>query len=144
MQLALRLAERAASQDEVPVGAVLVVRGQVLGWGFNRRERDQDPLGHAEVAAIQMAAQALGSWRMPRSTLYVTLEPCPMCAGAILQARIQRLVFGCRDPRAGAVRSLFALVDDPRLPHRTEVSEGLLEAPCKDILQAFFSNLRST
>lgn len=142
MELALELADEAARRGEVPVGAIVVASGQIIGRGHNRRESDHDPLGHAEMVAIAQASQALGSWRIPRSTLYVTLEPCPMCAGAILQARIERVVFGCRDPKAGAARSLFALLEDPRLPHRAQVIEGILEDPCRQRLVDFFEDLR--
>jgi tRNA(adenine34) deaminase len=142
MALALALADEAANEGEVPVGAILVVEGKIVGRGRNRRRADGDPLGHAEIMAISAGAKAVGSWRMPRSTLYVTLEPCPMCAGAILQSRIDRVVFGCRDPKAGAVRSLYAMLEDPRLPHRAQVIEGILEDGCRQRLKSFFEALR--
>ena len=142
MALALELADEAASAGEVPVGAIVVVEGQVLGKGRNQREGVGDPLGHAELLAISEASKATGSWRLPRSTLYVTLEPCPMCAGAILQARVERVVFGCRDPKTGAVRSLYAMLEDPRLPHRAQVIEGILGDDCQRRLQDFFQALR--
>lgn len=142
MELAIEQALEAAQVGEVPVGAIVVVEGEILGRGRNRREQDNDPLGHAELFALRQAAQAIGSWRLPRSTLYVTLEPCPMCAGAILQARVERVVFGCRDPKAGAVRSLHALLEDPRLAHRAQVIEGILEDQCRAPLTAFFQRLR--
>ena len=143
MRQALELAHEASLQGEVPVGALLVANGEIVGRGYNRREQDTDPLGHAELMAIQQACQKLGSWRIPRSTLYVTLEPCPMCSGAIVQSRIERVVFGCRDPKAGAVRSLYALLEDPRLPHRCQVIEGILEEECRTMLTQFFKELRS-
>jgi tRNA(adenine34) deaminase len=142
MALALAQASAAAAAGEVPVGAVVVSRGEVVGQGFNRREADQDPLGHAEIIALRAASQALGSWRIPRSTLYVTLEPCVMCAGAILQARVERVVFGCRDPKAGATRSLFALLEDPRLNHQVQVIEGIQAQECQQLLTDFFARLR--
>ena len=142
MQLALNLAEDAANKGEVPVGAVLVVEGKICGWGCNRRMADEDVLGHAEILAIRTAAQSLESWRLKRSTLYVTLEPCIMCTGALLQARIDRVVFGCRDPKAGAMRSLFALGEDPRLNHRIKVDEGVLAEESMRLLRDFFENLR--
>lgn len=142
MQLALNLAKDAANKGEVPVGAVLVVEGKICGWGCNRRMTDEDVLGHAEILAIRTAAQSLESWRLKRSTLYVTLEPCIMCTGALLQARIDRVVFGCRDPKAGAMRSLFALGEDPRLNHRIRVDEGVLAEESMRLLRDFFENLR--
>jgi len=144
MQHALAEANRAAEQGEVPVGAIVVVQGQIVGRGHNRRESLQDPMGHAELVAISEACKLLNTWRLPKSTLYVTLEPCPMCAGAILQARIERVVFGCRDRKAGAVRSLFALLEDPRLNHRVDVIEGILEEDCSLLLSDFFKKIRSS
>jgi len=143
MSLALRLAQQAARSGDVPVGAVVVVAGLVAGWGFNTRHDRGELLGHAELNALTLACQHLGSWRLPRSTLYVTLEPCSMCAGAILQARVERLVFGCRDPKAGAVRSLFALCEDPRLPQRLKVEEGCRREECSALLSAFFDKRRA-
>ena len=142
MELALALADEAAGDGDVPVGAILVVAGEIVGRGRNRRQVDGDPFGHAEMMAISEGAKAVGSWRLPKSTLYVTLEPCPMCAGAILQSRIERVVFGCRDPKAGAVRSVFAMLEDPRLPHWAKVIEGILETQCRERLQTFFEGLR--
>lgn len=143
MRLALTLAREAATQGDVPVGAVVVVDGRLIGWGHNTRAAEDTLLGHAELVALRAAEQRLGRWRLgPRSTLYVTLEPCPMCAGALLQARIERVVFGCRDPKAGALRSLYALAEDPRLPQRAEVTEGVLADACRDELTTFFAQLR--
>lgn len=142
MSLALRLAHEAALKGEVPVGAVLVVEGKLCGWGCNCRMTCNDVLGHAEIKAIQAASSQLGAWRLMRSTLYVTLEPCIMCSGAILQARINRVVFGCRDPKAGAMRSLFALGEDPRLNHRVDVCEGLMADESSKLLREFFEKLR--
>jgi tRNA(adenine34) deaminase len=144
MHLALALARQAALTGDVPVGALVVLQGQVIGWGYNQRQAAQDPLGHAELLALQMACKALGTWRLPsQNTLYVTLEPCPMCAGALTQARVERLVFACRDPKAGAIRSLYALGDDPRLPHRLQVHEGVCAPEAQHLLQSFFSSLRA-
>ena len=143
MALALALADEAAAAGEVPVGAIVVADGQVVGRGRNCRERDQDPMGHAEVVAIGRATRHLGTWRLPKSTLYVTLEPCVMCAGAILGARIDRVVFGCRDPKAGAVRSLYTLLEDPRQNVRAQVIEGIMEESCRARLTSFFEKLRA-
>jgi tRNA(adenine34) deaminase len=143
MGLALDLARRAAAEGEVPVGAVLVREGWVLGQGANRREQDQDPLAHAEIRAIQEAARRVGSWRLEDTTLYVTLEPCPMCAGAIVNARIPRVVYGCDDPKAGAARTLYSLLEDPRLNHRCEVIPGVRADESAALLRAFFAALRS-
>lgn len=142
MRWAYRQAEAALAADEVPVGAVIMRRGQVIAAAHNQRETLHDPTAHAEMIAITQAAEALGSWRLEECTLYVTLEPCPMCAGAILQARIPRVVFGALDPKAGAVQSLFRLLEDPRLNHRAEVVSGVLAPECGAILTRFFQAQR--
>jgi tRNA(adenine34) deaminase len=142
MQLALAEAHAAAAVGEAPVGALIVRDGQVLAAARNEREALRDPTAHAEMIAITQAAAALGSWRLDGCTLYVTLEPCPMCAGAIVQARIPRLVYGAADPKAGAVRSLFRLVDDLRLNHRAEIIDGVLAEPCGQVLTEFFQRRR--
>jgi tRNA(adenine34) deaminase len=142
MQLALAQAEEAAAADEAPVGAVIVREGRVIATARNEREALLDPTAHAEMIAITQAAAALGSWRLADCTLYVTLEPCPMCAGAIVQARIPLLVYGAADPKAGAVRSLFQLIDDPRLNHRAEVVAGVMAEPCGRILTEYFRRKR--
>ncbi len=142
MEVALAEAKEAGTRGEVPVGAVVVRGDQIVGRGFNRREELQDPLSHAELVAIREAANHLQSWRLTECDLYVTLEPCIMCVGAILQARIQRLVFGCLDAKAGAVESLYRLCDDPRLNHRLPVSGGILAQSCSLLLERFFSELR--
>ena len=142
MRLALAEAGEAATRGEVPVGALAVCDGEVVGKGFNRREELKSPLAHAEMAAIDEAAHALQSWRLTECTLYVTLEPCIMCVGAILQARLRRLVFGCLDPKAGAVESLYRMCDDSRLNHRLAVQGGVLAGECASILKDFFSRLR--
>jgi tRNA(adenine34) deaminase len=142
MRRALAEAEAAAGRGEVPVGAVVVVRGEIVGVAHNERETASDPTAHAEILALRRAAAALGSWRLVDAELYVTMEPCPMCAGALVNARIRRLYFGCDDPKAGAVRTLYSLVDDPRLNHRVEVVPGVLAAEGAALLRGFFSRLR--
>ena len=142
MELAMTQAKEAAAKGEVPVGAVVVCGGQVVGAGHNRRETLQSPLAHAEIAAIEAASRRLGSWRLTECDLYVTLEPCVMCAGAILQARLRRLVFGCPDPKAGAVESLYRLCEDERLNHRLPVVGGVSAQACAFLLSDFFARLR--
>ena len=142
MELALDEARAAAQRGEVPVGAVVVVGDRVLARAGNRTISDCDPSAHAEVVALRAAAQALGNHRLGGATLYVTVEPCIMCAGAMLQARIARLVYGCDDPKGGAARSCFAAFDHPALNHRVEVSAGLLAEECAGALQAFFAARR--
>ncbi len=142
MRQALAAAEQAASIGEVPVGAVVVVGGEVVAVAHNERETKNDPTAHAEVVALRRAAAARGSWRLIGADLYVTMEPCPMCAGAIVNARLQRVIYGCDDPKAGAARTLYRLLDDPRLNHRVEVVPGVLAAESAGLLRAFFSRLR--
>ena len=142
MRLALTEAERAVHRGEVPVGAIVVCNGAVIGRGSNRREELKSPLAHAEIAAIDEAARTLRTWRLTEGMLYVTLEPCIMCVGAILQARLGRLVFGCLDPKAGAVESLYRMCDDPRLNHQLPVRSGVLAQECATTLRDFFSRLR--
>jgi tRNA(adenine34) deaminase len=142
MRAAMEEAEQAAQLGEIPVGAVVVHRGKIIARGFNRRETWHDPSAHAEVMAIRRAAEHLGSWRLEQCSLFVTLEPCVMCAGAILSARLPRLVYGARDAKAGAVRSLFALLEDPRLNHRVQVS-SVLQDECAESLSSFFAALRA-
>lgn len=148
MQQALREAQRAFDEDEVPIGA-LIVRDdastgdrRVIGIAHNQREQLRDPTAHAEMIAITQAAQAIGNWRLDSCTLYVTLEPCPMCAGAIVLARIPRVVYGATDPKAGAVTTLYQLVGDSRLNHRAEVISGVLAESCGEILSRFFQDKR--
>jgi tRNA(adenine34) deaminase len=149
MRMALREAELALEADEVPIGAVVVheLAGsgepRVIAAAHNQREQLRDPTAHAEMIAITQAAEALGNWRLSDCTLYVTLEPCPMCAGAIVLARIPRVVYGAADPKAGAVTTLYRLLEDPRLNHRAEVIRGVLEQPCGEILSRFFQQKRS-
>ncbi len=142
MRLALAEAQKAAAENEVPVGAAVVADGRLVALGRNDRERTQDPLGHAEIRALSAAAAEIGFWRLEGCSLYVTLEPCIMCSGAMLQARIDRVIFGARDPKAGAIRSLYELASDARLNHRIEVVEGVLENECSEILKAFFKKMR--
>jgi tRNA(adenine34) deaminase len=138
MEEALALARAAAAEGEVPVGAVAVFEGAVVGRGANRREAARDPTAHAELIAIQEAARALGRWRLTGVTVVVTLEPCAMCAGAMVLARIDRLVYGASDPKAGAVGSLLDLSCDPRLNHRFEVERGVQAEACGALLREFF------
>lgn len=142
MQLALELAAEAAAEGEVPVGAVIVRDGTVIGTGRNRREKDKNALAHAELEAIDAACRKLGGWRLPECTLYVTLEPCPMCAGAIINARIDRVVQGTADPKAGSCGSVVDLFSLP-YNHKPAVTAGVLEEACKTQLQDFFRQLRN-
>ncbi|WP_461368092.1 tRNA adenosine(34) deaminase TadA [Candidatus Darwinibacter acetoxidans] len=142
MSEALAEARLALAAGEVPVGAVVVLHGEVIGRGHNRRETANDPTAHAEILAIREAAGKLGSWRLTDADLYVTLEPCPMCAGAIVNARLRRLAFGAYDPKAGAVISLMNLVQDRRLNHTVEVLDGICQSECAALLQEFFRRLR--
>lgn len=143
MRRALDQARRALEAEEVPIGAIVVHQEQVIGEGFNQREMLSDPTAHAEMIAITQAAQALGSWRLLDCTLYVTLEPCPMCAGAIVQARIPRVIYGATDPKAGACHTLYSITDDPRLNHRAAVLGGVLREECRVLLQEFFAAQRA-
>lgn len=142
MRLALDEAVAAFDEDEVPIGAVIVHGGAVIGRGHNQRERLADPTAHAEMIAITAAAESLRDWRLIDCTLYVTLEPCLMCAGAILQARLPRLVYGVEDPKAGACGTLYNVIDDERLNHRVECVAGVLPADCRELLQHFFEQKR--
>ena len=142
MRLALREAERALEHDDVPVGAVLVHAGEVIGAGHNERELREDPSAHAEMIAIREAARALGSWRLLDTVLYVTLEPCAMCAGAIVLGRIPRVVYGAEDPKAGAAGSILDILAEPRLNHRPDVAGGLLAEESGELLRAFFRSRR--
>jgi tRNA(adenine34) deaminase len=143
MRFALAEGEQAMAHGDVPIGAVIVdATGRIIGRGHNRREVDGDPTAHAEVLAIRQAAATLGSWRLDGTTLYVTVEPCPMCAGALVMARVPRLVFGVDDAKAGACGTLYNIVRDERLNHRLEVIAGILEDECRQLLQRFFSGLR--
>jgi tRNA(adenine34) deaminase len=143
MRLAIREAERALPHDDVPIGAVVVHEGEVIGAGHNERELREDPTAHAELIALREAARQLGSWRVLDSVMYVTLEPCAMCAGAIVLARMPRLVFGAEDLKAGAAGSVLNVLDVPQLNHRPQVESGLLAEECADLLRAFFAPRRT-
>jgi len=142
MRLAIREAGRALEHDDVPVGAVVVSAGEVIGAGHNERELRQDPTAHAELLALREAARHLGSWRILESVLYVTLEPCAMCAGAIVLGRVARVVYGTDDPKAGAAGSVIDVLGEPRFNHRPEVAGGLLREACAALLLDFFSSRR--
>lgn len=145
MHEAIAEAGRALAIDEVPIGCVIVHEptGKIIGRGYNRRQVDRDATGHAEIFAIREAGRSLGDWRLIDCSLVVTLEPCPMCAGAIVNARIPRLIYGCDDPKAGAVRTLYTLCNDARLNHRVEVVAGVLKEPCAQLLKDFFAAQRA-
>ena len=143
MQTAIAEAQLARAKGEVPIGAVIVHEGQIIGRGHNLRETSNDPTSHAEMVAIRQAAEAIGHWRLLETTLYVTLEPCVMCMGAIILARIPRLVYACRDPRAGAVGSIYDFSSDERFNHKVEVVEGVLGEECSRMLSGFFQELRA-
>ncbi len=142
MRLALREATRALEHDDVPIGALVVRDGEVIGSGHNEREVRADPTAHAEMIALREAARAIGSWRVLDAVLYVTLEPCAMCAGAIVLARVPRVVFAATDPKAGAAGSVFDILAEPRLNHRPQVAAGLLAEESADLLRAFFAPRR--
>ena len=143
MDHALALGAAAAQRGDVPVGAVVVQDGRIIGVGHNRREIDADPAGHAEIVALRDACRSTGRWRVDGATLYVTLEPCPMCAGAIVNARVARLVYGADDPKAGAVRSLYEICTDARLNHRVEVVAGVRASEAAGQLRDFFAAARA-
>ena len=142
MRFALEEANKAFAIEEVPIGAVVIYDNEVIGRGYNLRESENDPTAHAEIIAIREAAAAISSWRLADCTLYVTIEPCPMCAGALLQARADRVVYGADDPKAGAVNSLYNLLDDERFNHQVEVKKGVLAEECREIIKKFFRCLR--
>lgn len=143
MQLAIEQARVAEENGDVPIGAVIIHNNQVIAKAYNQREQLQDPTAHAEIIALTQAAAALENWHLNGCTMYVTLEPCPMCAGALVLARIDRLVYGCDDPKTGAVKSLYTIVQDGRLNHRLEVTSGVLADECSQILQEFFETRRT-
>ncbi|MBS1128925.1 MAG: cytosine deaminase [Nitrospirae bacterium] len=143
MRMALAEAEKAAAEGETPIGAVLVIGDQVITTAHNMRETWQDPTAHAESIVLRDASAQLGRWRLPDATVFVTMEPCLMCAGALVLARVGRLVYGCRDPRAGALGSVYDVVRDGRLNHVYRITPGVLEAECRSVLQGFFEKLRT-
>ncbi len=143
MQDALQQARRALESEDVPVGAVVVHRGRIIGRGYNQREKLHDPTAHAEMLALTAAAEHLRQWRLDDCTLYVTLEPCAMCAGALVLARVARLVYGATDPKAGACGSLYQITEDPRLNHRLETVGGVLADEAAELLRAFFQHRRA-
>lgn len=143
MRVALSLAAEAGVAGEVPVGAVVIYEGEIVGKGKNDRESSKDPVGHAEIYAISTASKSLGRWRLTGCTLYVTLEPCFMCAGALINSRVDRVVFGARDPKGGAITSLANLGADPRLNHQFQITSGILEAECGELLKNFFRERRT-
>jgi tRNA(adenine34) deaminase len=143
MAEALKEAQKAYDLDEVPIGAVVVKDGEIVGRGYNLREIGKDPTLHAEMVAMRQAAAEVKSWRLTGCEIYVTIEPCPMCAGAMLQARIDRVIFGARDPKAGCAGSLYNLLQDSRFNHRIEIVEGIMEEQCRNIIRDFFCNKRN-
>ena len=143
MRAALHQAGLAKSKDEVPIGAVVVHDGRIIARAHNRRELDDDPTAHAEILAIKAAAQRLGNWRLCDCEVFVTLEPCPMCAGAMVNARVKRVVWGANDPKAGALQTLYQLGHDARLNHRLQTRSGVLAGPCGQILSDFFRRIRT-
>jgi tRNA(adenine34) deaminase len=142
MGVALEEAKKAERLGEVPIGAVIVRNGELIAKAYNLREITQNPMGHAECLAIKKASETLGSWRLTECDLYVTLEPCPMCSGAIIQSRISRVIYGASDPKAGCAGTLMNLLQEPRFNHEAEVIQGILEESCKTILSQFFKSLR--
>ncbi|MBU5266133.1 tRNA adenosine(34) deaminase TadA [Virgibacillus proomii] len=142
MQIAIQEAKKAAEKNEVPIGASIVYKNEIIARAYNLRETSQSTLAHAELLVIQQANQKIGSWRLEDCTLYVTLEPCPMCAGAIVQSRIKRVVYGAKDPKAGCAGTLLNLLNDDRFNHQAEITAGILETECANLLKDFFKELR--
>ncbi len=142
MQIAIEAAHIAEKNGDVPIGAVIAFEGRIIGKAYNQREQLKDPTAHAEIIALTQAAEFIQSWRLHGCTIYVTLEPCPMCAGALVLARMDRLVYGCDDPKTGACSSLYNIVQDERLNHRLDVKKGVLENQCSQLLQSFFQKRR--
>lgn len=143
MKEALKLAKKAYALGEVPIGCVIVCEGKIIGRGYNRRNTDKNTLSHAEITAIRKASKAMGDWRLEGCTLYVTLEPCQMCAGAIVQARIPEVVMGCMNPKAGCAGSVLNILEMPEFNHQVTVSRGILERECSNMLTTFFTELRA-
>jgi len=143
MKEALRQAKKALALGEVPIGCVIVHKGKIIGRGYNRRNTDKNTLAHAEITAIRKASKVIGDWRLEECTIYITLEPCQMCAGAIIQARIPEVVMGCMNPKAGCGGSVLNILEMPQFNHQAIVTRGVLEQECSDILKLFFTNLRA-
>ena len=142
MKEAIRQAKKAWKMEEVPIGCVIVHEGKIIGRGYNRRTTDKNPLAHAELAAIKKASKKMGDWRLEDCILYVTLEPCQMCSGAIVQARVKRVVIGCMNPKAGCAGSILNLLQVERFNHQVEITSGVLEAECSQMMKGFFKELR--
>lgn len=142
MREALKLAKKAAALGEVPIGCVIEYQGRIIGRGYNRRKTDKSTLSHAEITAIKKASKAMGDWRLEECTMYVTLEPCQMCSGAIVQARIPTVVIGCMNPKAGCAGSILNILQEPKFNHQVEIVKGILEEECSSILTNFFKELR--
>lgn len=142
MKEAIRQAKKAWKMEEVPIGCVIVHEGKIIGRGYNRRTTDKNPLAHAELAAIKKASKKMGDWRLEDCILYVTLEPCQMCSGAIVQARVKRVVIGCMNPKAGCAGSILNLLQVERFNHQVEITSGILEAECSQMMKGFFKELR--
>lgn len=142
MKEALKAAQDAYDAGEVPIGAVIVHNGEIIGRGFNRRNTEGNPLCHAEIIAINEAAHSMGDWRIEECTMYVTVEPCPMCAGAIVQARIPRVVYGAKNPKAGCAGSVLDVLNEPKLNHQVDVTEGVLKEECAAMMKEFFKRFR--
>ena len=142
MRQAIKLAKKASDQGDVPIGCVIVYEGKVIGRGYNRRNKDRSSLAHAEIMAIRKASKVMNDWRLEKCRMYVTLEPCQMCAGAIVQARIPEIVIGCMNPKAGSAGSIINLLDIKEFNHQVDITKGVLEEECSEMLVTFFKNLR--
>ena len=142
MRQAIKLAKKASDQGDVPIGCVIVYEGKIIGRGYNRRNKDRSSLAHAELMAIKKASKVLNDWRLEKCRMYVTLEPCQMCAGAIVQARIPEIVIGCMNPKAGSAGSIINLLDIKEFNHQVDITKGILEEECSEMLVTFFKNLR--
>ncbi len=142
MRQAIKLAKKASDQGDVPIGCVIVYEGKIIGRGYNRRNKDRSSLAHAEIMAIKKASKVLNDWRLEKCRMYVTLEPCQMCAGAIVQARIPEIVIGCMNPKAGSAGSIINLLDIKEFNHQVDITKGILEEECSEMLVTFFKNLR--
>ena len=142
MRQAIRLAKKAGDNGDVPIGCIIVYQGKVIGRGYNRRNKDKSPLAHAEIMAIKKASKIIGDWRLEECRMYVTLEPCQMCSGAIVQARIPEIVIGCMNPKAGCAGSIINILDMPAFNHQVSITRGVCQQECSEMLKEFFKNLR--